>query len=729
MQVRPFRDPTAGHAAAVAGALARRARPWATDALVALSILIGSAWAATAYLRAYDAGGGARHFYQGLFDVAVMDACGKGFVRPADQSEIRGLVEFLDVRSESFNCGSIPDNVQTASPVLFQTTSRYLMKAAALFWRWRGVSWAALDPLFAVGFAAAAVAGYALMRVAMGPWLAGIVTVAFASSGSQLNNLPHLRDYLKAPFVISVLALAAWIATGRLGRRGLLVCSAVAGTVAGIGIGVRFDLFLSIPVAIVAIWMSDPKEAGRRLRLKILATVIFSSTCFLSAFPVLRAYAGGNNGWHIAVLGFMSPFDDGLEIAPRLYSLGHFYNDTYANAIISSYAMHAHLSSSSVILGSPAYAVAARQFWLHVMAIFPADVLFRAYASALMVINLPFRTQVPQFLHHFGLLRFYEARGAILGPLLGMGPALAAASVTIVALSSIRLAIWWSFAILYFASAPAILFEERHYFHLEVIGWLMLGFLCQRALRAALALGHGATGISVAIDRVRQAAAALVFTVTALVLLIGVLAGLRAYQTDRVRRMLRDYQTAPKDAVAATVLPQPSGWVTFSPSLPNAASSGDSVGSIEMEYVVAEIAGGCGDDIVPIRVRYDASERFDDFSETLAVNPPKSSSEPVTVYVPVFYDRLGVNGHGGFGFNHLEMREDQASCLGRLSRIRDLSRFPMPLFITLRPGWAAERAYQSFDSAADVMTTSVPKLMSLPRALFRRALHRFVSST
>src|SRR4029077_11249937 len=126
-----------------------------------------------------------------------MDACGKGFVRVANPVEVRGLAEFLDLRSKTFDCRSIRDEVRTAPPDLFQAMSRYLMKSAAVWWRWRGVSWAALQPLFALAFAGTVVATYVPMRVAMRPWLAGIVAAAFASSGSQFNNLPHLRDYVK----------------------------------------------------------------------------------------------------------------------------------------------------------------------------------------------------------------------------------------------------------------------------------------------------------------------------------------------------------------------------------------------------------------------------------------------------------------------------------------------------------------------------------------------------
>ena len=488
--------------------------------------------------------------------------------------------------------------------------------------------------------------------------------------------------------------------------------------------GVRTDLMLGIPAVIIAIWMSDPDERSHRIQLKILATVLFSTICVSAAFPVLRTYASANNSWHVTVLGLMTPFDDSLAIAPPFYSLGHFYNDTYANAIVSNYATNAHVASHSVTMGTKAYDVAARQYLLHVMLTFPADILSRTYASVFEVINLPFRTQVPEFLHHPWLLRFYTARITLLGPFWGVGPALVVASLLIVGLSSIRLvACGWSFAILYFAGTPAMQFEARHYFHLEVIGWLVMGFLCERALSATLAAGRSPATIRPALGRIRERAAGLVVAAAVVVLMAGALAGLRVYQTGNVTKMVREYQIAPKDAIALTIVPQSNGWVRFSADLPISTPARRDIGSIDMEYLVAEIADGCDDDVVPIRVRYDASERFVDFSETLAVVTPARSSEPVKVYIPVYYDHIGLNGRGGFAFSHIEMREQQASCLSGLYRIRDFSRLPLPLFVTLRPGWASERHYQSFGSPSDVIRiVSSPPFMPVPGTLFRRQL-------
>ena len=287
-----------------------------------------------------------------------------------------------------------------------------------------------------------------------------------------------------------VLAFAAWIATRAHGHAGF---AGVLGSCRGRSGNRNRRPYRSVP----------RRPGGDRcdrhlrsrgvhsqLRLRILAAGSFSAVCALLAFPVLLAYAGTNNIWHVTVLGLMAPFDGLLAIASPFYSLGHFYNDTYANAIISSYANSRPTGVKSVTLGSKGYTVASRPYWLQVVLTFPADVLFRTYASALEVINLPFRTQVPEFLHDSGLLRFYAVRAGMLGPLWGAGAALALAMIVILALSSFRVMTWWSFALLYFLGTPALQFEARHYFHLEVIGWLVLGFLLRADFTDAPALGH-----------------------------------------------------------------------------------------------------------------------------------------------------------------------------------------------------------------------------------------------
>jgi len=58
------------------------ARCWGADAAIVLALLIGCAYAANAYLRAYNDGGGVGQFYRGSFDVAVMDGIRKVMASP-----------------------------------------------------------------------------------------------------------------------------------------------------------------------------------------------------------------------------------------------------------------------------------------------------------------------------------------------------------------------------------------------------------------------------------------------------------------------------------------------------------------------------------------------------------------------------------------------------------------------------------------------------------------------
>jgi hypothetical protein len=255
-----------------------------------------------------------------------------------------------------------------------------------------------------------------------------------------------------------------------------------------------------------------------------------------------------------------------------------------------------------------------------------------------------------------------------------------------------------------------------------VIGWLVIGFMAERALCAALALRRSPRVIDAALSRGRERAGALLATAAVVALMFVALAMLRVYQTNRVAILARDYLAAPQDTIRVRLVRQSDGWMSVYADPPTATSGPDANG-IAMEYLVAEVAAGCHDDVVPIRVRYEASERFVDFSETLAVVTPQESGEPVTVFIPVYSDLTSVNGRGRFAFSHLEIRDGQSSCLSRVSRVRDFSRLALPLFVTLRPGWATERAYQSFGTTTDVMRiVSAPEFMSIPGGLFRQGL-------
>src|SRR5256885_14813472 len=146
-------------------------------------------WYYSAYQRLGPAG-----FGQSGFGAAVSLACGRGFVNPAPN---RALSDFLSLHVDTFSCSQL-SAASAGPPNITQGLYRYLMTAVALWWRWAGVSWSGLAPVFGVVFAVTLCVAYGLFRLAAGPPLALAAVAAFATSSHHLGYLPSLRDYGKA---------------------------------------------------------------------------------------------------------------------------------------------------------------------------------------------------------------------------------------------------------------------------------------------------------------------------------------------------------------------------------------------------------------------------------------------------------------------------------------------------------------------------------------------------
>src|SRR6185436_13700026 len=127
-------------------------------------------------------------------------------------------------------------------------------------------------------------------RLAMGRALAAAAALAIMVSALHLGNLPGLRDYAKAPFILGLLLIAAHLAA-RSGRpRSPAVLAAIFGATLGIGFGFRNDIVVVVPVFVVALLLWDrPRDAGAvRSRLAALAAAVAAFA--ICAWPILSAY-------------------------------------------------------------------------------------------------------------------------------------------------------------------------------------------------------------------------------------------------------------------------------------------------------------------------------------------------------------------------------------------------------------------------------------------------------
>jgi hypothetical protein len=280
-------------------------------------------------------------------------------------------------------------------------------------------------------------------------------------------------------------------------------------------------------------------------------------------------------------------------------------------------------------------------------------------------------------------------------------PAAVGVSLIVGSVVDLRLAIFATFLLLYFAGYPAVQYHERHFFQLNVVPLLALAFLGAQA--AALTRWRGT--ITNAVRRAAYASGrAAAFGAVVLLLLLLPLAALRAYQAPRVRGAIADRAAAPRAPVPLTPRQTAGGRVVYETGvLPARTAAEARPGIVTSEYLIASVGGERCDALrLPITLRYDAPFPKGDLSTTMDVRMPLESAADADLLTPVYYrfrtesdltnltDRSSVYQFRGF-----EVDARDRGCVQRVERIADVSRFPLLITATLTPRWRDATFYQT----------------------------------
>src|SRR2546427_4547732 len=85
----------------------------------------------------------------------------------------------------------------------------------------------------------------------------------------QLRFLPQLRDYAKAPFILTLILILGLLVVRPFTRRSLLTLATAYGAVMGVGLGFRNDLLINVLpfIATVALFLPVPIRAHLRVKL------------------------------------------------------------------------------------------------------------------------------------------------------------------------------------------------------------------------------------------------------------------------------------------------------------------------------------------------------------------------------------------------------------------------------------------------------------------------------
>ena len=526
-----------------------------------LAVLLFAAGACCAMVYSATWGGHAQFWQNVTFMQSLMWACGRGFENPR-VSDVPGLDAFLNGDTDTFDCGCIPDDVEFLPRdtrgmsydeidayhpqpdfhgfLAWQRYHVYLVWAVAFLWQVLGVSWSALTPLSGLLYGLSSLAIYGLFRLAAGRALAACCTLLLIVSPLHLEQAPHLRDYSKAPFILLALFLVGVLLRRRRSDAATLGLAGLCGALIGLGAGFRTDVLICVPIFPVMALLLFSGSLWETWRLRLGALAAFATGVAVFGFPVLlEVLREAGHFAHVAILGLLHYCDARLGVGSRVYELGDPFSDYYVLSMVQAYSDRISGWMPATRVMSAEYHEATQHFLRAYVSQFPADLLLRAYASVLRVLDelrVSAHDPAPAGITNAFLTWFYHAYAVIMHYVLLGGRYTAALALLFLAARNVRLACAALALLLYFAGYPAIQFTLRHAFHLEFVSLWAVALLLHASWQAARGRRDlwraGATAL------IRPTVRAAAFTVVATAVVLVPLFLLRVYQTHRVRPMI-----------------------------------------------------------------------------------------------------------------------------------------------------------------------------------------------
>ncbi len=646
-----------------------------SDALVVAIILVLAGWWGTRAYRTVTAKWGPGGFYQVYFEPAVMTACGYGFHVAADPPA--ALTRFVQMQDDHFDCRSIPPGVTIRHEPLLQGSWLYLMLLVVVAWWIVGISWTGLAPLFGLMVGLTCAATYALFRQAMGRVAAVVCVLPFAVSTLHLLEMPALRDYARAPFMLALITLALAIGLRPHAPRQLVALCALYGALTGIGYGVRPDVIVQLPLIAITVIFFVPSAS---VRLKAAALAAAFVACWLVALPVLRATAqGGSNFWHVALIGLMPEYGTMLGVENATYHYGVSDSDEAIQVIVADSTRRLHPDRPRPALATYEYEVATRSHYLEIARRFPADMVTRAMASIVRMPEVAFGWPMPPV--PGWLDWFYATRERALAPLYGYGIFVVGAALIGVALARPRDALFLAIVLAYVGSYPAIQFVHRHFFYLEVITWMSVGFLASRLYR--MIRTRDRSPFDMPLRSLAQTAAGIVAAVVVSAL---VLISLRTYQARQMRQTIAGYLRAPADVLALERIDRNGLHIAAAPAFTTESARIDWARVLRVDLNADACRGA------RVTFRYNPTSPYRSLASSIVLPAAGGAgTDRLVLFEPVYS-----------GFAWVDFEEARGECLRSISAVTGLDADPVWLPLVLPPDWRSQPLYQALHTRANI---------------------------
>lgn len=580
---------------------------------------------------------------------------------------------------------------------------------------------AAIGAVFPYGifYGAVFALSYGIFRLGMGRFFTILCAIGFMVSALHLYNLVPsvIRGYGKVPFFMFGIFMMGLLVKFHLKRNQLFVLTAVSGLILGIGYRwIREDIVLIVLPFILAICIFQPGSLLGNIKKNILASFVFIFCFLIFAYPVLNKSTSSSSMISV-VAGFTIPFDEKLGVNRPAYDWGYMFLDEYGYAISNAQPNVSDSHYVSTIVKN-----------------YPADILIRAYASVLKILDLPFAYQeAPVGINNNLIKAIYEGKGTLLGSFAGYGLIIAMIALLMISSNSIRQAIFCFLLILYFAGYPAIQFFGKHYFYMEFISWWLLGFIAHQIyIFSKRGINFNTKNDLSRRMHYRQhfkdvsISNIIIFSVIFFMLLAVPITALRKYQSNHLQNIFQKYDNAALQPLKMLKDPYRSNDILihalggFVPAKKGLA----------VEYLVAEFSGEkCSYATIWPVFRYERApvSGRPDFSRTMRVDIENNSVKNTKVFFPLLAHEINDSPYlKGIRFKGLVLPRQQAACLRGLSRVKSsellLNGQGTPITLTLSPSWQQEIRYQKLSVWQTSVTHTLPA--RLPDATVSELLHQ-----
>lgn len=623
-----------------------------------------------------------------LYGNAVMVAYGHGSIAPS-MPAYPELREFLFAERQSLSPEMFPEPIITTSNSVAEY-HRYLIYTVGMVWRVLGVSWASLEPLLVLMLAWTALVLYGLMRLGMNRVLSLACTVLIILSPAMLSIVIDLRDFSKAPFLLTLLLGLGWLTKHRFPLRRICITALLLGILTGIAMGFRQDALIFSLFSFTALLTIGYRTSGRKISAAALPAALYLLCFLVTAWPMLLRMEAAAAPDHHIIQGFSEKHHASLGVYSTTYKPLLAGSDEYAFAAYADYAQRvATPKPKRIWFDGPGAERSARTWLMDMAKTFPADLLLRGYASAMRTFRyadaFPPRSPEPTRLHATS----FSIHRALAEHLHRFGIVYAIVTLACIATYDFALSMGLFIFSLYLFGYVSLQCETRHAFHLIFAPFWVMGFLIQRALCSAYFFKrHGLPDRHIAKQALIRATT---FVICCAILAVTPLLLLRTYQNYSAQAVISPILAAdrnPCPVMQSTTY----GWTAFTlnktadhehhsdlyslcKSIALMASPDLRLYHVRSRYFAAEFEGDA--DLSWIILDYESSLPNNDFSQ-LVNFPAKSFINGRTVFYFPAYEILYLFARHEITVNRnrftgIAVPEEHAHAFKGLYEIKNLS--------------------------------------------------------